>query len=152
LFSGIWGAPGRYLLLAAIVVAIGGSILANQDGWGRSFADMARILARGRPGRDGKRRQGFRKLPLKPLFIAVVTGAVPVAIVLAFKDPVRIMSVSGIVAALHTPFIVLIALFVNRTRLPGELRPGWFQTAMMAAAGLFYLAFAALYLVQLVGH
>lgn len=46
IFSDVWGEFGRYLLLTAIVIALGGSILANQDGWGRSFADMTLILTR----------------------------------------------------------------------------------------------------------
>lgn len=144
LFSGVWGEPGRYLLLCAIVVAIGGSILANQDGWGRSFADMTRILTR-----KSTFGSSVQKLPLQSLFIVVVTGIIPVAIVLLFEDPVSIMSVSGIIAAFHTPFIVLLALFVNRTRLPEALRPGVFGSALMLAASLFYLGFAGLYLVDL---
>lgn len=46
LFSDVWGAAGEYVLLAAIVIALGDSALANQDGWGRSFADITLILTR----------------------------------------------------------------------------------------------------------
>jgi len=160
LFSDVWGAAGRYLLLAAIVVALGGSVLANQDGWGRSFADMTLILSDNRR-HSGSRGWAMRSLDwlgqrtglpmherryIKRLYVLTVTGLIPVAIILIFKDPVAVMSASGIIAALHTPFIALSALYVNRTRLPRSLRPGTFITVCMTAAGLFYLGFAGVYL------
>ena len=113
LFSGIWGAAGQWLLLAAIVVALGGSILANQDGWGRSFADMTLILIRGK--RRSKQRGWavetldwiqqhtnwpmFERRSLKRFYILAVTGVIPVAILIVFQDPVEVMSASGIIAA-----------------------------------------------------
>jgi len=75
-----------------------------------------------------------------------VTGLIPIVIIALFSDPVRVMSASGIIAAAHTPFIAFTALYVNRTRLPVALRPGWFITLSMALAGLFYLGFAGVYL------
>ena len=147
LFSEVWGVAGRIMMFAAIIIALGGSILANQDGWGRSFADMTMILRRGiLSGLPDLSRRTFKRL-----FIVVVTGVVPVGIVLVFENPVQIMSASGIIAAVHTPFIVLTALFVNRTRLPQTLRPGLFYSLAMLVSGLFYLGFAALYFVQLAG-
>ena len=147
LFSEVWGVAGRVMMFAAIIIALGGSILANQDGWGRSFADMTMILRRGiLSGLPDLSRRTFKRL-----FIVVVTGVVPVGIVLVFENPVQIMSASGIIAAVHTPFIVLTALFVNRTRLPQTLRPGLFYSLAMLVSGLFYLGFAALYFVQLAG-
>ncbi|WP_346795983.1 Nramp family divalent metal transporter [Halomonas sp. Bachu 37] len=166
IFSEVWGEFGRYLLLTAIVIALGGSILANQDGWGRSFADMALILTRSqRDAHDGGGAliKGLdaldRKLPwpllerrwLKRLFIVTVTGLLPVIILLLFSDPVQVMSASGIIAAAHTPFIALTALYVNRSRLPESLRPGMAATVTMGLAGLFYLGFAVLYLLNMVG-
>ncbi|WP_209538946.1 Nramp family divalent metal transporter [Billgrantia sulfidoxydans] len=165
IFSEVWGELGRYVLLAAIVIALGGSVLANQDGWGRSFADMTLIVTRARRESDepGLLLKGLnaldRRLPwpmferrwLKRLYIVGVTGIVPLLILLAFSDPVQVMSVSGIIAAAHTPFIALAALYVNRTRLPRQLRPGMAATATMTVAGLFYLGFAVLYLLNMAG-
>jgi len=164
LFSGVWGAFGRYMMLAAVIIALGGSILANQDGWGRSFADMSLILTRAEVG-EGRgpvgrmlsavaSRLGSPAQPrrnLKRLYIVAVTGLVPVGILLVASDPVRVMSLSGIIAAMHTPFIVLLALWVNRRQLPLGLRPGLASTIAMTVAGLFYLIFAVLYLLDLFG-
>lgn len=165
IFSDVWGEFGRYLLLTAIVIALGGSILANQDGWGRSFADMTLILTRSQRNDQGagallKSLDALdRKLPwplferrwLKRLYIITVTGLVPVIILMLFSDPVQVMSVSGIIAAAHTPFIALTALYVNRSRLPSSLRPGIAATVIMGLAGLFYFGFAILYLLNMFG-
>lgn len=166
LFSDVWGDAGEYLLLAAIIIALGGSVLANQDGWGRSFADMTLILTRGQRAAGGsspalsvlrwlENKTGlpmFERRYLKRLFVLTVTGVIPIGIILTFDDPVAVMSASGIIAAFHTPFIVLAALFVNRTRLSQELRPGMFVTFSMGMAGLFYLGFAGVYLWSLAVH
>ncbi len=160
LFSDVWGTIGEILLLAAIIIALGGSVLANQDGWGRSFADMTLILTREKreAGKSGamintlNALQKITHLPvferrhLKRLFVVSITGIIPIVIILLFDNPVAVMSASGIIAALHTPFIALTALYINRTRLPAALRPGWFITITMGLAGLFYLGFAAVYL------
>ncbi|MCW8195985.1 divalent metal cation transporter [Proteobacteria bacterium 005FR1] len=164
LFSEVWGTAGEYLLLAAIVVAIGGSVLANQDGWGRSFADMtliflrekgdtqSGIMGRGFAWLNEKTSSGIGKRRfLKRFYVLTITGIIPVGILLVFKDPVKVMSVSGIIAALHTPFIVFAALFVNRRLLPDGLRPGLFFTTAMTLAGLFYLGFAGIYILDLLG-
>lgn len=160
LFADVWGSLGEILLLAAIIIALGGSVLANQDGWGRSFADMTLILTRKKrdTGKTGpmigtlKALGKLTHLPLferrylKRLFVVSITGAIPIAIILLFEDPVAVMSASGIIAALHTPFIALTALYINRTRLPAELRPSGFITIAMGLSGLFYLGFAGVYL------
>lgn len=159
LFSEVWGEFGRYLILLAIIVAIGGSVLANQDGWGRSFADMALILSRDQRRRQtgwaystlqamGKitRHSLLKRRNLKRLFIVSITGVIPAVIVLVFKDPVKVMSASGIIAAVHTPFIVITALMVNLMRLPKALKPNPVYVLLMTLSGLFYLIFAVVYL------
>ncbi|MDO6746605.1 Nramp family divalent metal transporter [Gilvimarinus sp. 1_MG-2023] len=159
LFSDVWGSVGKYLLLAAIIIALGGSVLANQDGWGRSFADMTLILTRNQRDCESATRASrlaqwvsrstgmtlFKRKNLKRLYVALITGVIPVGILLVFKDPVKVMSASGIIAALHTPFIALSALYVNLTRLAKPIRPGIVAVISMALAGLFYLGFAAVY-------
>ena len=162
LFSEVWGPAGAFIMLAAVVIALGGSVLANQDGWGRSFADMTLILlrARDRVALPPVMRRGLRSIErrtgrslrdrtlLKRLYIFTVTGLAPLVILSIFEDPVRIMSASGIIAAAHTPFIAFTALAVNLTQLPKPHRPGIPATMAMLIAGLFYLGFAVVTLVD----
>lgn len=165
MLSDVWGEPGKWLMLAIVITAIGGSVLANQDGWGRSFADMTLILLRSQRRKKSpvavmrlihtlEKKYNCRvltRLVLKRFYIVTVTGLVPAVILALSRDPVKIMSASGIIAAVHTPFIVFISLYVNHTRLPRPLRPGSFYLGAMGAAGLFYLLFAAVYFVDLWG-
>ena len=168
LLSDVWGRVGYWLMMAAIVVALGGSVLANQDGWARSFADITLLLLRRghEPGGDEQaerreprllrvltswRPEGMRhRKALKILYVVAVTGILPALVILIVHDPVRIMSISGIVATAHTPFIIIMTLLLNR-RLPEEGRPGAFYTAAMGLAAVFYAGFAVLYFANLAG-
>lgn len=38
LLSEVWGALGLWMLIVSITIALAGTILSNQDGWGRMFA------------------------------------------------------------------------------------------------------------------
>tara|TARA_R110002110_G_scaffold362241_1_gene572044 strand:- start:126377 stop:127735 length:1359 start_codon:yes stop_codon:yes gene_type:complete len=165
MFSDVWGSTGKWLLLVTIVIALVGSVLANQDGWGRSFSDMTLILLRNSRQTERKnvlirtldrlqphlKFDVYSRVVLKRIFIVLVTGIIPVIIILLFEDPVKVMSVSGIIAAAHTPFIVFLAFLVNRNELPKTLQPGFFASASMLMAGLFYLGFAGLYFADMAG-
>lgn len=145
LLADVWGRSGYWLMIVGVLIALGGSVLANQDGWGRSFADMTLVLARGRrlPWRLGDRRT------LKRLYVLVPTGLAPIVVVLVVRDPVTIMSVSGIVAALHTPFIVALIAWVNRRQLPVSLRPGMIVTSAMVLSAVFFAGVGTLQLLSL---
>jgi Mn2+/Fe2+ NRAMP family transporter len=162
MLAGVWGAFGKWLMICIVIIALGGSVLANQDGWGRSFADMTLILMRRQRHREHQRfpmrtirwleerfgQRLFTRITFKRFYIALITGILPLVILLFFEDPVKVMSASGIIAAAHTPFIVFLALYVNTTRLPKALRPTGFYVVSMALSGLFYFGFAVVYLLD----
>lgn len=165
LLADVWGTFGFWAMLAAILVALGGSVIANQDGWGRSFADITLLLGYGGPSSctDEAARQnapawlrslarlGFSpdyRRAFKNLYVVVITGLVPAVLISTVGDPVAIMSVSGIVAAVHTPFIAFMIVLLNR-RLPPELRPGWAARWTVLLAAVFYLGFGGVYLAEL---
>lgn len=168
LLSEVWGSTGYWLMTAAIVVALGGSVLANQDGWSRSFADMTLLLPLSEHEQGGdaqaehaaprwlRRMIAWRpdgmgaRRALKLLYAVVVTALLPAVVIVVVRDPVTIMSASGVVAALHTPFIVLATLAVNR-RLPEVGRPSALSTALLALAAVFYTLFAVAWFADLAG-
>lgn len=153
LLSDVWGSVGHWLMVAAILVALGGSVLANQDGWSRSFADITLLLRPPerllRPLRHRPEGMALRRA-VKTLFALVVTGLLPALVVVLVRDPVTIMSASGIIATIHTPFIVLTTLAVN-LRIPEPVRPSSSSTVLLGAAGVFYSVFALLYFADLLG-
>lgn len=166
LLSEVWGAWGKWILLLGIFIALWGTILADQDGWGRLFADATALLwprkfSAGSGGLNGSRHdrepQGFwpklagSRERLKNTYAVVATALLPLAIFLFVRNPVDLLSIGGIIAAAHTPVIVFLTLYLNKKQLPRELQPGRIMFACVAFAGLFFLFFAVLYLLNLAG-
>jgi Mn2+/Fe2+ NRAMP family transporter len=173
LLSEVWGAAGFWFLIVGIVIALWGSVLANQDGWGRMYTDATRMLlglsgplkrptesgsdAQDVPG-DGKRAGGAmstlcrfaeNRIRLKNTFIIGVLTAAPIVIFLLLRDPVNILSIGGIISAAHMPVVVFLTLYLNQFRLPKEFRPGVWWSSIMILVGLYYAFFAAFYFYDL---
>ncbi|ROO60202.1 natural resistance-associated macrophage protein [Micromonospora sp. Llam0] len=164
LLGDLWGTFGEVLLLTCVVVALWGTVFANQDGWARTYADATRLVADGRrdsgPADDepaGGRESAGRvaRLISRPravylTYVAVAMTLAPLVLFLLVRNPVDILSVGGIIAAAHTPVVVGLTLYVNR-RLPAQVRPSRISQVALGAAGLFFGAFAVVYLLSLVG-
>lgn len=150
LFAQTWGAAGRWILLLGIFVALAGTILADQDGWGRTFADATRVVVpEGRWRRAGGLLSDRRRL--KNAYAIGATAVLPLAVLVVARRPVDLLSIGGIVAAAHTPVLVFLTLYLNRTQIPPELQAGRLMFWATAAAGLFFLGFACLYFADLLG-
>jgi hypothetical protein len=157
LLSDIWGAGGRWLLVAGIFVALWGSILANQDGWSRMYADATLMLLFRDPGTDEKRRSLRQRASewvrrsaairrqLKAAYVVSVLTVAPIVVFLILREPVGILSVAGIITSAHTPVVVILTLVTNRRLLPAEFRPGWMSVLLMIAASVFYGGFFLFY-------
>ncbi len=148
LLSGIWGAAGKWIVLLGIMIALWGTVLADQDGWGRTFADATILL---KPKKWSHKWLQNRER-LKNIYALVVTAIIPLILFWIVRKPVDILSVAGIIAAAHTPVIVFLTLYLNRRQLPKELQPGWFSFSAAVLAGLFFLGFALLYFASLLGY
>ncbi len=161
LLSEVWGRAGFWLLIVGIVIALWGSVLANQDGWGRMYTDATRMLLglsgplkhQIEPG-DGKeaataasslRRFAENRIWLKNIYVIGVLTAAPIAVFLLLRDPVDILSIGGIISAAHMPVVVFLTLYLNQARLPKEFRPGAWWFSIMILVGLYYAFFAAFY-------
>lgn len=152
LFAELWGTFGRWILLLGIFVALSGTILADQDGWGRTFADATRLLVP-RAWRDQSRARNLLndRERLKNVYAVAATAVLPLLVLIMAREPVRVLSIGGIVAAAHTPVIVFLTLYLNRRQLPRALQPGLLMFTLTAAAGLFFLVFALVYFADLFG-
>jgi len=167
LLGDLWGTFGEVLLLTCVVVALWGTIFANQDGWARTYADATRLVAGGRhngslarrhdDGSAGDREPAgwVNRLVRSPravylTYVAVAMTLAPLVLFLLVRNPVEILSVGGIIAAAHTPVVVGLTLYVNR-RLPAPVRPSRTSQAALGTAGVFFGAFAVVYLLSLVG-
>lgn len=168
LLANIWGDLGKWLLIIGIMIALTGTILSNQDGYGRMFADGTVILlmpllkkkelidpelpdaaedqAKPRKEISDKNKKIINLLISKKrqrVIYATVFGAIlPLITFFIVKDPVEILSVAGTVAAVHTPIVVFLTLHLNKSRLPEPFQPGLFITIVMWLSGFAYGAFA----------
>jgi Mn2+/Fe2+ NRAMP family transporter len=150
LLGEIWGETGRLLLVAGIFVALWGSILSNQDGWGRMYADATLMLL---PRRWGGIGHGpalpARRRRIKTVYILLVLTAIPIIVFLLLRNPVDILSVAGIITAAHLPVVVSLTLYLNTSRLPRTLGPGPVWIASTLVAVLFYGFFSIFFFYDL---
>lgn len=156
LLSDVWGRAGFWMLIISITIALAGTILSNQDGWGRMFADGTLILMQGNrkksealkeDNKDNTKKSWWQKVitdrrKLKDAYAIVFGAIIPLIVFFLVRNPVQILSIAGTVAAVHTPVVVLLTLYLNMKRLPKPLRPGIFSIVCMILSGLFFTAFA----------
>lgn len=152
LLSGVWGQAGRWILLIGIFIALWGTIIADQDGWGRTFADATLLLKTGDSSSGRFAAITHNRDRLKNVYAVVVTALIPLGLFFLVRDPVKILSVAGIVAAAHTPVVVFLTLYLNKRSLPSPLRAGSTITLSSVLAGLFFLFFALFHFYQLLAR
>ncbi len=146
LLSEVWGEIGRWFLLVSILIALLGSVLSNQDGYGRMFSDATLIVGRKRvEALAGKLEKKYKyagrireKQYISNFYRIVFTAALPAMVYVWFNDPVEIMSVAGIISAIHIPFIIFGTIYLNKKTIPVNLQPGIFSYILFWIAGLFY--------------
>jgi Mn2+/Fe2+ NRAMP family transporter len=145
LLGDVWGPVGFWFMIVAVFVGFWDTVLSDQDGHSRLFANGTRLLLRpfGLSGRWTD--EAF----LQRAFVLVLVTASPILLYLAIDQPVRLLKVAGAIEAVHIPVVAALVLFLNRTLLPRDLRPSWFVFLATALAGLFFAVFAVLYLAGL---
>ena len=155
LLAAVWGDAGFWLLIIGIFIALFGTILSNQDGWGRSFADATLILlpSKFRQSESQKWYMKFlrSRVTLKNFYAITITALLPLVIFLIVRQPVQLLSIAGIIASIHMPVIILLTQYVNMRSLPKELRPGKFISGIMTLSGFVYIGIAVLYLYDAFG-
>lgn len=144
LLGTLWGPIGFWFMITAVFVGFWDTVLSDQDGFGRMFANGSMALA-GRLGID---------LPvgaesLRRLFVGVLTTAIPIALYLAIGEPVTLLKIAGIIEAAQLPILAILVLWLGRRELPAELRPSSLTTGATMLAALFFGLFAVVYLGQL---
>jgi hypothetical protein len=138
LLGGVWGRAGFWFMVAAVFIGFWDTVLSDQDGFGRMFANGSRRVLE----RFGLQ---FGETVLMRAFVIVLLTALPVALYLVVGEPVTLLKAAGVIEAAHIPVVAGIVLYMNRSRLPDGLRPSLPVTVATAAAGAFFAIFALLY-------
>uniref|UniRef100_A0ACD5H254 Divalent metal cation transporter n=1 Tax=Desertifilum tharense IPPAS B-1220 TaxID=1781255 RepID=A0ACD5H254_9CYAN len=149
LLSEVWGEFGYWLLLGSIAIALGGTIVANQDGCTENVCRCYPHPQRGsRNSEDESTESGVKgwlksalgdRDRLKNIYVVITVTLLPLIVFFLVRDPVDILEVGGIVAAAHQPVVAFLTLYLNQTKLPEELKPGWLSSTIMVLSGtIFY--------------
>jgi Mn2+/Fe2+ NRAMP family transporter len=144
LLGGMWGPVGFWFMVAAVFVGFWDTVLADQDGFGRMFANGTRLLAPGLRGRWAD------EALLQRTYLLVLLTVLPIGLYLAAGEPVGLLKLAGAVEAAHIPVVAGLTLYLNRRRLPEGLRPSWPTSVCTVLAAIFFTAFAGVYVLQLV--
>lgn len=145
LLGGVWGPVGFWFMVVAVFVGFWDTVLADQDGFARMFANGTRLVAA--PARGGRWAD---EALLRRVYLLVLLTVLPVGLYLAAGEPVGLLKLAGAVEATHIPVVAGLTLYLNRRRLPAGLRPSWPTAACTVLAAAFFAAFAGVYVVQLV--
>ena len=145
LLGGVWGRAGYWFMVAGVFVGFWDTVLSDQDGFGRMFANGIHrgLRAAGAP------ESWQNEERLRRLFVIGVLTIAPVALYLWIGEPVGLLKIAGVIEAIHIPIVAGLVLYLNDRSLPADLRAAWWTAAAVVAAALFFAGFAALYLYTL---
>jgi Mn2+/Fe2+ NRAMP family transporter len=146
LLGGVWGRARFWFMVLGVFVGFWDTVLSDQDGFGRMFADGTRRLLRP----SGISGQWADETFLQRAFVLVLVTALPIALYLITGEPVALLKLAGVIEAAHIPVVAVLTLYLTRRDLPPDLRPSWLTAGATLVAALFFAAFAALYAVRLV--
>ena len=146
LLGGVWGRAGFWFMVLGVFVGFWDTVLSDQDGFGRMFADGTRRLLRS----WGIGGRWVEETFLQRGFVLVLVTALPIALYLTTGSPVALLKLAGAIEAAHIPIVAGLTLYLTRRDLPPDLRPSWLTAGATLLAALFFAAFAALYVVRLV--
>jgi Mn2+/Fe2+ NRAMP family transporter len=147
LLGDLWGPIGFWFMVGGVFIGFWDTVLSDQDGHSRLFANGTRILA----SSAGMGRRWQDEHLLQRLFAVVLVTVLPVSLYLAVGQPVGLLKVAGAIEAAHIPIVAALVLLLNHRKLPRDLQPSRFSSVFTAAAGLFFAVFAVLYLAGLGG-
>lgn len=143
----LWGPVGFWFMITAVFVGFWDTVLSDQDGFGRMFSGGTRQLMK----RSQSKRKWMTEKNLQRIYVIVLVTIAPIILYLFLGEPIRLLKIAGAIEACHIPLVVALVLFLNHKELPEELKPSRFSFVFTAIAGVFFLAFAAIYILQLTG-
>jgi hypothetical protein len=147
LLGNLWGPFGFWFMVGVVFITFCSTTLSVEDGFGRMFADGTQIILQGFGVRSRWNSEKF----LQRVYIVVLLTILPIAIYLFFGKPIGLLQTAGAIEAAHIPIVTGLTLYLNYRMLPKELRPSKFTFGATAIAGIFFAAFAIIYLLQLLG-
>lgn len=147
LFGDIWGRVGFWIMVVGVLIGFTATVLTNQDGWARLLSDGSNIILRAL----GVKGKWAAQPTLRKGFLILLLGAGPVLLYLLIGEPVALVQLAGIIEAIHIPIILFLTLYLNTHRIPADLRPSLVSKIGAVLAGVFFIGFAVLFILQKTG-
>lgn len=148
LLGNIWGPFGFWFMVAIVFITFCSTTLSVQDGFGRMFADGTQILVQ---GFGIQQSRWTNEKFLRKFYIVILLAILPITVYLFLGRPVGLLQTAGAIEAAHIPVVAGLTLFLNHRMLSPKLRPTGITFWGTVIAGLFFAAFAIIYLLQLTG-
>jgi Mn2+/Fe2+ NRAMP family transporter len=134
------GGWSLWLFYIGAIATLYGTIFAAAAAHSRMYADMCGMMGAFHPG-DYEARVRYRNG-----FVWMLT-VVPVLLYVLFRSPVKMVIAGGVAQSAMLPVIAVGALYLRHRRLPPEVAPSRFTTAMLWFAAAAICALMAYYTV-----
>jgi hypothetical protein len=141
----LWGPIGFWFMITAVFVGFWDTVLSDQDGFGRMFTGGTRLLMK----RSGVKAKWATEKVLNRIAVVGLVTIAPIGLYLIMGEPVSPLKIAGAVEAAHIPVLVVLVLYLNKKKLAPALQPSTFTFVATALAGIFFAAFAIVYVMQL---
>lgn len=146
LLGDLWGPIGFWFMVVSVFIGFWDTVLSDQDGHSRLFANGTRHLLPEKTKSKWKNEKFLQRI-----FVIVLVTIMPIILYLLIGNPVQLLKLAGAIEAAHIPIVTGLVLYLNKRELPKELQPSKIVFGVTALAGLFFAAFAVVYLLQLAG-
>lgn len=147
IFGEHWGLVGFKIFLAMAFLMLFSVMWTVMDAMTRILSDI--LYVNSRVGPFAKHFVWLKKISMSHLYYGIITIAVVVsAALLPFKQPLTLLTISavlgGFTMAIYTPILI----YLNNTKLPKPIRPGWFTNLMLGLSSIFYISFSIFILIN----
>ncbi len=146
LLGELWGPIGFWFMVTAVFIGFWDTVLSDQDGFGRMFANGLTLLP------------GFKQLltnhsdiRVRRWLVLTLLTAIPIGVYLLVGRPVGLLALAGAIEAAQIPVLAGLVIWMNDRLLSPSIRPTWYEQAATIVAGGFFALFAAFFLWQLIG-
>lgn len=150
IFGEHWGPIGYNLFLIMAFLMLFSVMWTVIDALTRMVSDI--LYTNSQVGPYSHFLKPLKNVSLHKLYYAAITLIVIIgAVLLPFKQPLTLLTISavlgGLSMAIYTPFLI----YINNTRLPKPLRPGWFTNTAMVLISIFFIYFSVLVIMNQFG-
>lgn len=127
-----------WLFYLGAIATLYGTIFAATAAHSRVFADMFRLM------NFFKANDYAARVRYRTRFVWFLT-VVPAIMFLVFQSPVKMVVIGGVAQALMLPVIAVGTLYLRHWRLPKDIAPPWWMTAMLWVASVLIVCLMIYY-------